>query len=118
MRKSNGCIVVFDLTEKSSFEKVTEWLKKIRENMPKIPIALFGNKNDLPNRKVTQEEIDELCKRENLIYFETSAKENKGIKEGFIKISTLACENLGKEDTVCGKCIYACPHTQKYIKKS
>ena len=24
-------------------------------------------------------------------------------------------ENLGKEDTVCGKCIYACPHTQKYI---
>ena len=27
-------------------------------------------------------------------------------------------ENLGKPDTVCGKCIYACPHTQKYIKKS
>ena len=27
-------------------------------------------------------------------------------------------ENLGKADTVCGKCIYACPHTQKYIKKS
>lgn len=25
-------------------------------------------------------------------------------------------ENLGKEDTVCGKCIYACPHTQKYIR--
>ena len=27
-------------------------------------------------------------------------------------------QNLGKPDTVCGKCIYACPHTQKYIKKS
>lgn len=27
-------------------------------------------------------------------------------------------KNLGKADTVCGKCIYACPHTQKYIKKS
>lgn len=26
-------------------------------------------------------------------------------------------ENLGKADTVCGKCIFACPHTQKYIKK-
>ena len=25
-------------------------------------------------------------------------------------------ENLGTSDTVCGKCIYACPHTQKYIK--
>ena len=27
-------------------------------------------------------------------------------------------ENLGKPDTVCGKCIYACPHTQKYIKRA
>ena len=26
-------------------------------------------------------------------------------------------ENLGKPDTVCGKCIYACPHTQKYIRQ-
>ena len=26
-------------------------------------------------------------------------------------------ENLGKADTVCGKCIYACPHTQKYIER-
>lgn len=26
-------------------------------------------------------------------------------------------ENLGKADTVCGKCIFACPHTQKYIKR-
>ena len=27
-------------------------------------------------------------------------------------------ENLGRPDTVCGKCIYACPHTQKYVKRS
>ena len=69
---------------------MTEWLTKMRDTIPKIPIALFGNKNDLPNRKVTQEEIDELCQREKLVYFETSAKEIKGIKEGFVKISTLA----------------------------
>lgn len=25
--------------------------------------------------------------------------------------------NLGKADTVCGKCIFACPYTQRYIKK-
>ena len=29
----------------------------------------------------------------------------------------ISYENLGKADTVCGKCIFACPHTQKYIKK-
>ncbi len=26
-------------------------------------------------------------------------------------------ENLGKADTVCGKCIFACPHTQKYVNR-
>ena len=29
----------------------------------------------------------------------------------------ISYENLGKEDTVCGKCIFACPHTQKYAKR-
>ncbi|WP_298522951.1 4Fe-4S double cluster binding domain-containing protein [uncultured Methanobrevibacter sp.] len=27
-------------------------------------------------------------------------------------------ENLGQSRTICGKCIFACPHTQKYICKS
>ena len=27
-------------------------------------------------------------------------------------------DGTGKPDTVCGKCIYACPHTQKYIKRA
>ena len=30
-----------------------------------------------------------------------------------LKVSKI---NLGKEDTVCGKCIFACPYTQKYIR--
>ena len=40
--------------------------------------------------------------------------DDKKCEKYALKISE---ENLGKPDTVCGKCIYACPHTQKYIKK-
>ena len=40
--------------------------------------------------------------------------DDKKCEKFALKISE---ENLGKADTVCGKCIYACPHTQKYIKK-
>ena len=40
--------------------------------------------------------------------------DDKKCEKYALKISE---ENLGKADTVCGKCIYACPHTQKYIKK-
>ena len=42
-----------------------------------------------------QEDIDELCKREELEYFETSAYKNTGIKEGFSKIATMAYKTFG-----------------------
>ena len=40
--------------------------------------------------------------------------DDKKCEKYALKISE---ENLGKADTVCGKCIFACPHTQKYIKE-
>ncbi|MBQ6512789.1 4Fe-4S double cluster binding domain-containing protein [Methanobrevibacter sp.] len=40
--------------------------------------------------------------------------DDKKCEKYALKISE---ENLGKADTVCGKCIYVCPHTQKYIKR-
>ena len=55
-----------------------------------MPVCLFGNKSDLQNREVTQDEIDSLCHEENLTYFETSAKENKGVSEGITKIVNIA----------------------------
>ena len=97
LRYSQAAVVVFDLTVKDSFLKVTDWLKQIREFSDKLPIALFGNKSDLiDQREVTKEEINELCEKENLIYFETSAKKNTGIKEGFSKIASMAFKMFGK----------------------
>ena len=97
LRYSQAAIVVFDLTEKESFEKVPDWLKEIREFSDKMPVGLFGNKSDLVDKRVvTQEEINDLCKEENLVYFETSAKNNTGIKEGFSKVATMAFKIFGK----------------------
>ena len=97
LRYSQAAVVVFDLTVKDSFLKVTDWLKQIREFSDKLPIALFGNKSDLiDKREVTKEEINELCEKENLIYFETSAKKNTGIKEGFSKVASMAFKMFGK----------------------
>ena len=98
LRYSQAAVVVFDLTNQESFNKVTDWLKEIREYSTKMPIGLFGNKSDLVNeRKVTQEEIDNLCDKEEIEYFETSAKEKTGISEGFSKVASLAYKILGSE---------------------
>ena len=97
LRYSQAAVVVFDLTVKESFVRVTDWLKQIRAFSDKLPIALFGNKSDLvEERVVTQEEIDKLCEKENLVYFETSAKKNTGITEGFSKIASMAFKIFGK----------------------
>lgn len=98
LKSSQGVVVVFDLTNKTSFDKVTNWLKEIREYSTKLPVGLFGNKSDLEGRVVTQEEIDNLCKTENLVYYETSAKNNTGIKEGFTKIANLAFKEFENEE--------------------
>jgi small GTP-binding protein len=98
LKSSHGCIIVFDLSNKKSFDRVTNWLTEIREQSSKIPIVLFGNKCDIDPKEVKQEEIEELCQKEGMIYFETSAKLNKGIQEGINKICELAYEHCKKED--------------------
>ena len=104
IKLSQGAVVVFDLTNRISFEKVVKWLENIRNFSKKLPIALFGNKSDLKDERIiTQEEIDKLCKNEKLIYFETSAKENVGIKEGIKEITTLAYKVYEKEEINRGK---------------
>ena len=93
---SQAAVVVFDLTDKESFEKVTDWLKDIRDNEPSLPISLFGNKSDLKEKRVVdQNDIDTLCENEALEYFETSAKDNKGITEGFAKVASLGYKTFG-----------------------
>ena len=103
LKSSHGCIIVFDLNNKKSFDRVTNWLTEIREQSSKMPIVLFGNKCDLEPKEVKQEEIEALCQKEKLTYFETSAKLNKGIKEGINKICELAYEHCKKEDIKRGE---------------
>ena len=95
IKNCKGVVVVFDLTKKITFEKVTDLIEQVREITRKLPVCLFGNKSDLSNREVTQEEIDKLCKEQNLVYFETSAKNNTGITEGFNKMVNLSYQIFG-----------------------
>ena len=82
-RKAQGIIVVFDVTNEESFKNVVNWLKEIKDNFNSPSIVLFGNKCDLPGRKVSKEEAEDFAKQNNIPYFETSAKKKININEGF-----------------------------------
>jgi Ras-related protein Rab-1A len=75
-RDSSGIILVFDLTNKNSYERVTSWIEDIREYGPQgVNILLIGNKVDLEDdRQVNFNSATEFAKKLNTNYLEVSAK--------------------------------------------
>ncbi len=91
---SAAAVLIFDITNKESFEKLTFWLEKLEEGVGKIPIIIVGNKIDLEGeREVTKEEGEEFAKELDTIYFEVSAKENANLFPMFKNIAELALEH-------------------------
>lgn len=76
----NGCagfILMFDLTDHSTFQSLNMWLDEIKTQcgFENTEILLVGNKSDLHKlRRVSQEEIDIFCEKNNLEYMEMSLK--------------------------------------------
>lgn len=87
---ADGIVLVFDLTDRNSFEKVREWMKQIQSYTQKdsIAIVLLGNKCDAENKAVTLQEANEIAAEFNLKFFETSAMNNINIEESFKQLST------------------------------
>ena len=99
-KTSNVCIIVFDVTDKQSFEDVFEWLNFYKENCNENnnKIFLFGNKIDKNlERSVNAEDIDDFCKRNNLIYYETSAKDGKNINDVFRNVGKKLIEEINDD---------------------
>ncbi len=82
-KQANGVIVTYDITNPHSFNNVKTWLDSIHEHASQnIVKVLAGNKIDLEDeRQITSEDARQLAKDNDLPYFETSAKLNKGIQE-------------------------------------
>lgn len=59
-RGSNGAILVYDITDEDSFQKVKNWVKELRKMLgTEICLVIAGNKTDLDkDRHVTVEEAE------------------------------------------------------------
>ena len=89
-------IIVYDITDKKSFESVEHWVKDCKNNGNKnMHIVLLGNKIDLENeRKVSTEEGQNLANSFNMDFFEISAKTGENIENIFEKICEFISDNI------------------------
>ena len=97
IKTAQGVVIVFDLTKKNTFNNVVSWLKQVNDNLnSNVSLVLFGNKCDIEEDKweVNKDEVLKFAKTKNLPYFQTSAKKNINIKEGFENVANAAYEKL------------------------
>ena len=86
--KNSVCAcIVYDITNRNSFNSIQSWIDDCVKQSPKsILFILIGNKNDLnESREVQYEEGVEFAKKRNMIFLETSAKTGNNISTIFDK---------------------------------
>ena len=96
--KVDGIIFVFDVTNRESFDAIKYWLKDALSYNKEIIYVIVGNKIDLTNIRV----VDENDMKGKLIfkdikYFETSAKENTNVEKPFEELANLILQKLNEE---------------------
>ena len=84
-RGGNGVLVVYDITDRDSFENLNSWLIEIEKNANKnVYKLLIGNKSDLEEkRKVTYQEGKDFATSNGMQFIETSAKTPFKVQEAF-----------------------------------
>lgn len=78
MRKGDGFLLVYSVTDKNSYENITHFHTQILrvKDRDTYPMLLVANKVDLVHlRKVTEEQGRELAHKLGIPYIETSAKD-------------------------------------------
>ena len=90
-----GVLLVFDLTRRSTFERLPELMRDIEEANPGLPVVLVGNKAD-GEVAVRSQEASIFAEKNGVKYFETVAVRNEQVSEAF---SSLIAEIIAKIPT-------------------
>jgi small GTP-binding protein len=84
---TSGGLMVFDVNRRESFKSLDKWLKEVYTNCGNIPLLLLGNKIDLDMRQVKKSHAEKYAKKNNLPYYETSAKTGEQVFDVFSELA-------------------------------
>ncbi|XP_003597340.2 ras-related protein RABE1c [Medicago truncatula] len=90
-RGAMGILLVYDVTDESSFNNITNWIRSIEQHSSDniVNKILVGNKVDMDESKraVPFSKGQALANKYGIKFFETSAKTNLNVDEAFFSIA-------------------------------
>ncbi|KAL5284465.1 Rab7 family protein [Megaselia abdita] len=102
-RGADCCVLVYDVTAPNSFKNLDSWRDEFLiqagpRDPEHFPFVVLGNKVDLENRQVSTRRAQQWAQSKNDIpYYETSAKEGRNVEQAF---QTIAKNALAQEAEV------------------
>mmetsp|Transcript_985 Transcript_985/g.2264 ORF Transcript_985/g.2264 Transcript_985/m.2264 type:complete len:206 (+) Transcript_985:52-669(+) len=89
-RGAHGIVIVYDVTDESSFENVKSWMDEISKyGSDKVSKLLVGNKSDLADRRaIPEEDGRKLAESLGMKFLETSAKTADRVEEAFLTMTS------------------------------
>jgi len=87
-RDAVGAILMYDVTNRTTFDKLEMWVNEleINGNKPNIVKMLVGNKIDRAERQVTREEGLVFARKNRMLFVESSAKTSENVINVFEEI--------------------------------
>ncbi|XP_056285915.1 ras-related protein Rab-26-like [Pseudoliparis swirei] len=88
-RDANALLLLYDVTNKASFDNIRAWLTEIHEYAQRdVVVMLLGNKVDSTHdRMVKREEGEKLAKEFGVPFMETSAKSGLNVELAFTAVA-------------------------------
>ena len=98
LRNPDGVLFIFDISDRKSFDELEFWYNLYKEENEKVVGLLIGNKCDLDDRKVSEEEAEKFADEHGLKYLETSAKLDKKVRKAIAcLLEIIINENIQKK---------------------
>jgi len=95
-RGAQGIVLVYDVTDRRSFESIRNWISQIQQHADvHVNKILVGNKCDMLDEKVvSSEEGQKLATEFGMEFWEDSAKNNVNVEESFLSIAKSVKDRL------------------------
>ena len=103
IKGAHGLIFIYDISDLESFTYIKELINKYKnidkKMLNKVCKILVGNKCDKKDRHVSEEDGRNFADQNNMVFFETSSKDDINVHEIFEFMSKQILDNVNQEET-------------------